>query len=478
MGLGKTIQAIASMSAFKDDWPLLIIAPCGAKINWKNELLRWLKLNRNSKKDNNTVLVLNENKIKMLTKKDEDVKGLLKGKQDEVVITSFEIARDNKTLERGMFKAVIVDESHILKNKKGKATKRITVLLEGANRVILLSGTPALSKPSDLETQLKLVAATKDERVFEALTECHFEEKTGFVEKMLLSLELGLRVQTYIIRRLKGSTSCALPPLRREIEYVDEDEGIKSKSQSFLRSSDGAQAKTLRRTLKRDNGGENAEMARELLGGDEDEVEAESDDPVRDKSEYISLRRAIGMAKAHRVVPVIEKFIEENEEEKLIIFAHHVDVLDFLEAQFPKEISIRISGSVRGIERQNRIDSFQDGTKRLAFLSIKACGVAINLTASCKVFFVEFDWSPFNLLQAEARSHRLGQTKQVDVTYFVLKNSLDIPMMLLIKQKFDNIKTVSVETCSFLIFLYSSAELKSKPSMFHKIQTWTSTALW
>ena len=104
MGLGKTIQAIASMSAFKGDWPLLIIAPSVAKFNWKNELLRWLKLNRNSKKDNNTVLVLNENKIKMLTKEDEDVKGLLKGKQEEVVITSFKIAMKNKTLKAGMFK--------------------------------------------------------------------------------------------------------------------------------------------------------------------------------------------------------------------------------------------------------------------------------------------------------------------------------------------------------------------------------------
>lgn len=333
MGLGKTIQAIASMSAFKGDWPLLIIAPSVAKFNWKNELLRWLKLNRNSKKDNNTVLVLNENKIKMLTKEDEDVKGLLKGKPDEVVITSFKIAMKNKTLKAGMFKAVIVDESHRLKKDDNKTTKKISALLRGANRVILLSGTPALSDPCDLETQLKLVAVTKDEKndASNTLTECHFGKKTGYVEKLLLSLELGLRVQTYIIRRLKGSTSCVLPPLRREIEYVDEDEGIKSKSQSVLRNSDGKLAKICKKILQRGNGKE-AEMVRELLGSDD--VEAESKREFMSlRKEFMSLLRAIGMAKARRVVPVIEKFIEENEGKKLIIFAHHVEVLDFLEGQ-------------------------------------------------------------------------------------------------------------------------------------------------
>lgn len=336
MGLGKTIQAIASMSAFDDDWPLLIIAPTGAILNWETELLRWLrkyKKPKNPKKDEK-ILVLNENKIKMLTKKKEDAEALLKDREVKVVITSFKIASENKTLKTGLFKAVIVDESHNLKNESTQTTKRISALLVGAHRIILLSGTPALSKPGDLKTQLELVAATKDERhdTSTSITECYSDEKTGYVEKLLLSLELGLRVQTYIIRRLKGSTCslCSLPPKKRKNAYVDEDEDIKSKTQSLLRSSNGKQARLARRSLERGNTKE-AEMASELLGLGSGEVEAESNDQQRDKSEFMKLRKDIGMVKARQVVPVIEEFIEENEGKKLVIFAHHIDVLDYME---------------------------------------------------------------------------------------------------------------------------------------------------
>lgn len=82
-------------------------------------------------------------------------------------------------------------------------------------------------------------------------------------------------------------------------------------------------------------------------------------------------------------------------------------------------------------------------------MSIRACGVAVNLTASSTVFFIELDWTPSNLLQAEDRCHRFGQTNQVDVTYFMLRNSLDVPMMLLIKQKFYEIAKVSVGNVPF-----------------------------
>lgn len=67
----------------------------------------------------------------------------------------------DKLLERN-FGVLIVDESHILKNFKAKCTKAATALAKKAKRVILLSGTPALSRPSELFTQLSLI----DEKFF------------------------------------------------------------------------------------------------------------------------------------------------------------------------------------------------------------------------------------------------------------------------------------------------------------------------
>ena len=49
-------------------------------------------------------------------------------------------------------------------------------------------------------------------------------------------------------------------------------------------------------------------------------------------------------------------------------------------------------------------------------LSTRAGGVGITLTAADVVIIYDSDWNPQNDLQAQARSHRIGQTKPVKVT--------------------------------------------------------------
>ena len=48
------------------------------------------------------------------------------------------------------FKVIVVDESHYLKSADSKRTKSISPLVTGARRCLLLSGTPALSRPIEL----------------------------------------------------------------------------------------------------------------------------------------------------------------------------------------------------------------------------------------------------------------------------------------------------------------------------------------
>ena len=42
MGLGKTIQSIASMCCYSDEWPLLVFSPSSARYHWEAEFLNWL----------------------------------------------------------------------------------------------------------------------------------------------------------------------------------------------------------------------------------------------------------------------------------------------------------------------------------------------------------------------------------------------------------------------------------------------------
>ena len=66
MGLGKSIQAIASMSVFHDEWPLLVLTPSSARYHWESEFQHWLGLGSTINKtkqgeQNNSCIDVNEN---------------------------------------------------------------------------------------------------------------------------------------------------------------------------------------------------------------------------------------------------------------------------------------------------------------------------------------------------------------------------------------------------------------------------------
>lgn len=55
---------------------------------------------------------------------------------------------------------ILKDESHQLKNFKTKSTTVAIQLAKKARRVVLLTGTPALSRPSELFSQLQIIDST------------------------------------------------------------------------------------------------------------------------------------------------------------------------------------------------------------------------------------------------------------------------------------------------------------------------------
>jgi len=68
-----------------------------------------------------------------------------------IFIMSYDLAaiRSDEIAER-KFKAAVADEAHYMKSRDAKRSKNLIPILQSAKRVILISGTPMLSRPVEL----------------------------------------------------------------------------------------------------------------------------------------------------------------------------------------------------------------------------------------------------------------------------------------------------------------------------------------
>lgn len=129
-----------------------------------------------------------------------------------------------KLIERN-FGVIIIDESHTFKNFKAKCTAAAATLCKIARRVILLSGTPALSRPNELYTQLTFI----DEYFFGNFLNyskryCDGKQTNfGWDSSGVSNIkELGVLLsKKFMIRRTKEEVLKMLPNKKQEVISLD-----------------------------------------------------------------------------------------------------------------------------------------------------------------------------------------------------------------------------------------------------------------
>jgi SWI/SNF-related matrix-associated actin-dependent regulator 1 of chromatin subfamily A len=240
MGLGKTIQGIASMAVFHEEWPLLVLCPSSARYHWESEFRSWLGKDsataehagafdaeegkESEGEDEDTceprpqMPPLEDNEINVLTSGQDP---LFPHQLTKVVICSYglapNLASSGKILP-GMFRCAIVDESHMLKNKATQRTKNLLPVLKAMSRCVLLSGTPAFARPTELWPQLDILGCKRhgwwqDEAEFMKKYARGSKQRRAELHTMLLG--------TVMIRRMKNDILKTLPAKVREQGVVD-----------------------------------------------------------------------------------------------------------------------------------------------------------------------------------------------------------------------------------------------------------------
>jgi SNF2 family DNA or RNA helicase len=114
---------------------------------------------------------------------------------------------------------------------------------------------------------------------------------------------------------------------------------------------------------------------------------------------------------------LLDKLLPKLKEEghRVLIFSQMTRMLDVLEdyVQYKGYKYERLDGSQRGLKRQEAMDRFcaPDSDRFLFLLSTRAGGLGLNLAAADFVIIFDSDWNPQNDIQAQARCHRIGQTR-------------------------------------------------------------------
>lgn len=461
MGLGKTIQGIGIVNARPDIRKVLILCPASLKLNWQREWRKW--------------------SVRPMT---VELASPEHWPAADVVIVNYDIVhRLRDKIDAEEWDLLIADECHVLKTKGAirtvsvmggqrstTAEERKAILPEATNRALEVltpyRGAPAVYGPATpegvrkaqdaiLPKKIKMEPIRAAKRVWltgtpilnrpvemwtiieacdpKGLGADFFDYAKRYCDAHRNSFgywdfggasnldELQMKLRSRImVRRLKADVLTELPAKRRQlIELAAEAAGA-------IVAAEKQAVEALREAIAKAE----ADM---ILAEAEGDAKAYKRAVERLKSaqtaaftEMSKLRHQTAVKKIPYLIEHIREAVEASG--KVIVFAHHADVLAALKKEFG-EAAVVITGQTSIQDRQAAVDAFQADPKVTVFLgNIIAAGVGLTLTASSHVIFGELDWRPGMVTQAEDRAHRIGQKNSVLVQHIVFEGSIDAEM--------------------------------------------------
>lgn len=388
-GLGKTVQALATLEA-DDAFPAIVVCPASMKLTWEREAGIWLPNRRVTVLDGRNAAWTEE------------------AEQAEILVLNYDILEAHlRRLLDAEPKALVLDESHYVKNPRAGRTKAALELAAGlpdGSLRLALTGTPILNRPDELIAQLRVLGRLREfgsgarlSRRFRA---------AGSDDR----LHWNLRAVCYV-RRTKAQVLPQLPSKRQDTVPV-----LLSNEQDYRLAEEDVIAWL--QTLPLDLGTLDAKIAAALR----------AEQLVR----LNNLRQLAAAGKLPTALAWIADFLESGE--PLVVFAEHIAIQKAIIERFPD--SVHILGADSTQSRQRAVDAFQreDGPQ-LIVCSMRAASQGITLTRASNVAFLELDWTPARHDQAEDRLHRIGQESAVTAWYLLAPETIDETMAELLQRK-------------------------------------------
>lgn len=424
MGLGKTIQAIATMEA-ADAFPAVVFCPASLTLNWEREIRRFVP--------HRSVFVasgLNPTELP----------------QADVIVCSYSILAPQKRAGRTMPgwgdalahvapRTVVLDESHFIKNPKAKRTEAVPAIAEGAEYVLAMTGTPILNRPKELITPLSILGRLDDlGGWFKFASRYCRAHKTNFGWDLngadnLDELSEKLRASC-LVRRMKSDVYPELPAKMRSVVPIEIDNvklyrSVEADVISYVEQCAQEDADFLASIAHLPPQAQAQEKAQR----------ASSAAMSAQRAEHLvrlgKLKEVAAKGKLKGAIAWISDFV--SNEEKLILFADHKAIQASLfeaMADLGKKQDFRVvrySAEQNVHEQQAAVDAFQnDDNVRVIVVSFKAGQAGWTGTAASNVAFLELGWTPGEHEQAEDRCYgRVNDPHGANCWYLLAPGTID-----------------------------------------------------
>ncbi|KAH8670378.1 SNF2 family N-terminal domain-containing protein [Tricladium varicosporioides] len=169
--------------------------------------------------------------------------------------------------------------------------------------------------------------------------------------------------------------------------------------------------------------------------------EIEQDEQMVKKSSIINrikMENWTSSSKIEALVHDLWQLRSKNRSHKSIIFSQFTTMLQLVEWRLRRAgiTTVMLDGSMTPAQRQASINHFMTDVNVECFLvSLKAGGVALNLTEASHVFIVDPWWNPAAEWQSADRCHRIGQARPCSITRLCIEDSVESRMVLLQEKK-------------------------------------------
>ena len=405
MGLGKTLQALALIAHAKAggaDAPFLVVAPTSVVSNWLAESARF---------------------VPSLT-----VRGVSTTKQSlakladgaDIVVTSYALFRLGfDHYQRLGWSGLVLDEAQFVKNPASKAHEAAVSL--DAPFKLAITGTPMENSLTDLWSLFQIVAPGlfpsgrrfTEEYVRPITSGDSAEHATELIAK------LRRRIRPLMMRRTKELVASELPAKQEQVLQVDlaprhrtlYDTVLQKERQKLLGLIEDLdrnrfivfRSLTLLRMLSLD-----ASLVDDTYAG-------------------------IPSSKLDALFEQLDDVIAEGH--RALIFSQFTSFLQKAASRLDTAgIAYEyLDGST--LHRADVIARFKSGDAPVFLISLKAGGFGLNLTEADYVFLLDPWWNPATETQAVDRTHRIGQTRPVNVYRLVATGTIEEKVMALRDRK-------------------------------------------